>query len=120
MCPVNCVIVTQYGYKSCRTLLPVHLRIDTGKYDHITPALNILGWLTIEEQLPYERGTMYKCVKTVNNLVLAYLSKLGKRSDAHAYNLRNNDHPNIAKCRTVAAQHGFLYRVTKAWNNLSR
>ena len=60
---------------------------------------------------------MYKCV---NNLAPAYLScKLGKRSAAHAYNLRNSDHLNITKCRIVAAQRGFFYRATKAWNTLS-
>ena len=60
---------------------------------------------------------MYKCV---NNVVPGYLScKLGKQSDAHAYNLRNGDHLIIPKCRTVAAQRGFFYRATKSWNNLS-
>ena len=91
---------------------------DTRKYDHITPALKALGWLPIEEQLQLRDVIMmYKCV---NNLAPAYLScKLGKRSDSHAYNLRNSDHLNIPKCRTVAAQRGFFYRATKAWNTLS-
>ena len=91
---------------------------DTRKYDHITPALKDLGWLTVEEQLRLRDVIlMYKCV---NNVVPGYLScKLGKRSDAHAYNLRNTDHLNIPKCRTVAAQRGFFYRATKSWNNLS-
>ena len=90
---------------------------DTRKYDHITPALNDLGWLTVEEQLRLRDVIlMYKCV---NNVVPGYLNcKLGKRSDAHAYNLRNSDHLNIPKCRTVAAQRGFFYRATKSWNNL--
>ena len=40
---------------------------DTGKYDHVAPALKALGWLTIEEQLWLQDVTMmYKCV---NNLV---------------------------------------------------
>ena len=35
---------------------------DTGKYDHITPALKALGWLTIEEELWLRDLTMmYKC-----------------------------------------------------------
>ena len=39
---------------------------DSGKYDHINPALKALGWLTIEEQLWLRDVTvMYKCV---NNL----------------------------------------------------
>ena len=29
---------------------------------------------------------------------------------------RNSDHLNIPKCGKVAAQRGFFYRATKAWN----
>ena len=84
---------------------------DTKKYDHIATALKDLGWLTVEEQLRLP-DVMYNCV---TNVVPAYLSyKLWKRSDAHTYNLQNNDHQNIPKCRTVAAQRGFFYRATKA------
>ena len=91
---------------------------DTGKYDHITPALKALGWLTIEEQLRLRDVTMmYKCV---NNLVPPYIScKIGKRSNAHAYNLRNSEDLNLPGCRTAAAQSGFFYRAAKAWNSLS-
>ena len=91
---------------------------DTGKYDHITPALKALGWLTIEELLWLRDVTMmYKCV---NNLVPAYIScKIGKRSNAHAYNLRNSEDLNLPGCRTAAAQSGFFYRAAKAWNSLS-
>ena len=91
---------------------------DTGKYDHVTPALKALGWLTIEDQLWLRDVTMmYKCV---NNLVPAYIScKIGKRSNAHAYNLRNSEDLNLPGCRTAAAQSGFFYRAAKAWNSLS-
>ena len=91
---------------------------DTRKYDHITPALKSLGWLTIEEQLRLRDLTMmYKCV---NNLAPTYLSgKLGKRADAHAYNLRNGDHLNVPRCWTAAAQRSFFHRTIKAWNTLS-
>ena len=72
---------------------------DTGKYDHTTLALKALGWLTIEEQRWFRDVTrMYKCV---NNLVPAYIScKIGKRSNAHAYNLRNSEDLNLPGCRT--------------------
>ena len=60
---------------------------------------------------------MYKCV---NNLVPACIScKIGKRSNAHAYNLRNSEDLNLPGCRTAAAQSGFFYRAAKAWNSLS-
>ena len=46
---------------------------DTRKYDHITPALRALGWITIEEQVPLRDVTrMYKCV---NNLVQKVVQK---------------------------------------------
>ena len=59
---------------------------DTGKYDHITPALKALGWLTIEEQLWLRDVTMmYKCV---NNLVPAYIScKIVTNSHSHKSHL---------------------------------
>ena len=60
---------------------------------------------------------MYKCLK---NLVPAYICcKIGKRSNAHAYNLRNSEDLNLPGCRTAAAQSGFFYRAAKAWNSLS-
>ena len=60
---------------------------------------------------------MYKCV---NNLVPACIScKIGKRSNAQAYNLRNSEGLNLPGCRTAAAQSGFFYRTAKAWNSLS-
>ena len=93
---------------------------DTGKYDghYLTPALKALGWLTIEEQLRLRDVTMmYKCV---NNLVPPYIScKIGKRSNANAFNLRNSEDLNLPGCRTAAAQSGFFYRAAKAWNSLS-
>ena len=120
LCLVNYFTVPLYGlvlinrtsinYSSCRTLLP-----DTGKYDQITRALKALGWLTIEEQLWLRDVTMmYKCV---NNLVPAYIScKIGKRSNAHAYNLRNSEDLNLPGCRTAAAQRGFFYRAANINN----
>ena len=70
--------------------LTARILTDTRKYDHITPALKGLGWLTVEEQRKL-RHVMLMC-KCVNKVVPAYLScKLWKRSDAHAYNLWSSD-----------------------------
>ena len=97
-----------------------HIPTDTRKYDHITPALKDLGWLTVEEQLHVQLRDVILMFKCVNNVVPGYLCcKLGKRSDEHAYNLGNSDYLNIPKRRTVTAQCGFFYRATKSWNNLS-
>ena len=61
---------------------------------------------------------MHKCI---NNLVLAYIScKIGKRSNAHAYNLQKSENLNLPECRIAAAQQrGFFYRAAKAWNSLN-
>ena len=49
----------------------------------------------------------------------AYVSyKIGKRSNARAYNLHYSEDLNLPECRTAAAQRGFFYRAAKAWNNL--
>ena len=54
---------------------------------------------------------MYKCV---NNLVPAYITcKIGKRSNAHVYNLRNSEDLNLPGCRTAAAQSGFFIAQQK-------
>ena len=74
MCLVNYFTVLLYGLVPINNIYKLQLmqnfaaRIltDTGKYDHITPALKALGWLTIEEQLWLrDVAVMYKCV---NNL----------------------------------------------------
>ena len=89
-----------------------HILIDTRKYDHITPVLKALGWLTIEEQLQLQDVIMmHKCV---NDLVPAYIScVIGKRSNAHTYNLRNSEDLNLPECRTVAAQRSFFIGLQK-------
>ena len=58
--------------------------------------------------------------KFVNNLVPAYIScEIGKRSNAHAHNLRNSDNLKPPECRTAASQRGFFYRAAKPWNSLN-
>ena len=76
---------------------------NTKKFDHISPILNELGWLTIEELLDLCDVIMiYKCI---NGLAPTYLSsKLYKRSDTHAYNTRLKEHLSLPLCRTSIAQ----------------
>ena len=91
---------------------------NTKKFDHISPILNELGWLTIEELLNLRDVIMiYKCI---NGLASNYLSsKLYKRSDTHAYNTRLKEHFSLPLCRTSIAQRNFYYRALKSWNKLS-
>ena len=91
---------------------------NTKKFDHISPILNELGWLTIEELLNLCGVIMiYKCI---NGLAPNYLSsKLYKRSDTHAYNTRLKEHLSLPLCRTSIAQRNFYYRALESWNKLS-
>ena len=94
------------------------VRILTGvkKYDHVSPALKELGWLSIE-RLPQLRDVtiVFKCV---NNLVPMYLcNKLSKRSEIHKYSTRGD--LNLGLCRTEAAKRSFFYRAVKHFNDLT-
>ena len=92
--------------------------LTTKKFDHISPILNELGWLTIEELLNlHDVIIIYKCI---NVLAPTYLSsKLYKRSDIHAYNTRLKEHLSLPLYRTSIAQRNFYYRALKSWNKLS-
>jgi hypothetical protein len=47
---------------------------NSGRYDHVTPALWAIGWLPVEEHLKYREALIaYKCL---NGLAPPYLSKL--------------------------------------------
>ena len=85
---------------SCISGLNFAARIITGlrKYDHISPALKELGWLSVEQQLHLKDVTMvYKCV---NGLVLSYLSqKLSTRAQVHNYHTRTFNNFNLPLCR---------------------
>ena len=76
---------------------------NTKNFDHITPVLHELGWLTIEEPRRLRDVTViFKCL---NGLVPSYLStKFVKRSETHSYCTRQNNQLNLPQCRTSAAQ----------------
>ena len=92
---------------------------NTKKFDHISPILNELGWLTIEELLNLLDVIMM--YKFINGLVPTYLSSklIYKRSDTQAYNTRLKEHLSLPLCRTSIAQRNFYYRALKSWNKLS-
>ena len=95
-------------------------RILTGvkKYDHVSPALKELGWLSIERLLQFRDVTMvFKCV---NNLAPIYLcNKLSKRSEIHKYSTRHCGDLNLGLCQTEAAKRSFFYRAVKHFNDLT-
>jgi hypothetical protein len=96
---------------SCRILT------NTGRYDHVTPALWAIRCLPVEEHLKYRETLMtYKCI---NGLAPPYLSKLFiKRNEIHDLNTRNNKALHILQHKTVSGQRTFYYRAVKLWNDL--
>jgi hypothetical protein len=88
------------------------------KYDHISPALEQLGWLSIKNQLNLR--DLCQIYKIQNSLSPQYLKcKLEKRSEVHKYNTRQKDHLNMPLCRTATAQRSFFHRAVNLWNKLS-
>ena len=91
---------------------------NTRKYDHISPILHDLGWLTVNALLHLRDIIMiYKCL---NGLTSSYLSaKLTERSKTCEYNTRNRNQLNLPKCRTATAQRSFFYRAVVSWNSVT-
>ena len=91
---------------------------DVKKYDHVSPTLKELGWLSIERLLQLRDVTMvFKCV---NNLAPIYLcNKLSKRSEIHNYSTRHCGDLIPGLYRTEAAKRSFFYRAVKHFNDLT-
>ena len=91
---------------------------DTKTFDHISPVLRELRWLSIKDLLLVRDTT--QVYKIVNSLIPLYLSsKLSTQSDVHNYNTRKRDNLNLPLCRTATAQRSFYYRALSAWNSLT-
>ena len=66
-----------------------------GKYDHVTPELKRLRWLTVSSQLHY--GNAILAFKCMNGHAPAYLSTFfTKRCDVNRYTARNSQLLNVA------------------------
>ena len=94
-------------------------RIVTGsKYDHISPILQELGWMSVHQHLIY-RDTLqiYKCLKDSSP---GYFSTLfQQRASVHQYPTRQTHDLIISKFQTSTGQKTFHYRAVKLWNNLN-
>ena len=96
-------------------------RIITGgrKFDHITPVLRELNWLSVQSHVKYILGILaFKCIK---GLAPSYLSdRFRRRSAVHDRNTRNKRSLDIPGYKSAAGQRTFLYRATDLWNSLPR
>ena len=94
-------------------------RIITGsqKYDHVTPLVQQLNWLSVNEMLQLRDSVMaFKCV---SNLAPDYLcTKFKKRSSVHDRPTRNNNKLQIPLYKTFSGQRTFAYRAVSLWNSL--
>ena len=97
---------------------PCRIVTHTRKFDHVTPALCELNWLSVEQLLLYRDTVMaYKCF---NDLAPNYLvNKFTKRSDIHNCPTRNHHLLDIPFCRTSSGQRTFYSRAVKIWNDLN-
>ena len=88
------------------------------KFDHVTPLLCELNWLSVDQLLFFRATVMtYKCM---NHLAPSYLSsKLVKRSDIHIRRTRNREALQIPFFRSASVQQSFPFRGARLWNNIS-
>ena len=92
-------------------------RIVSGarKYDHITPVLKELNWLSVSSMLSLRDAILaFKCVK---GLAPSYLAdKFATCSIVHSVNTRNK--LSIPRYKSAAGQRTFFYRAVTLWNSL--
>ena len=90
---------------------------NVGKYNHVSPLLKELDWLSIKEHLQYRDAIlMHNCMY---NQALSYLSQMfTKRNQILDRENRNQNELDIPKYRTATGQRTFKYRGTKIWNAL--
>ena len=90
------------------------------KYNHISPTLSTLGWLTIKEHLVYRDALL--TFKSINNIAPPYLcDKFEERNRIYNRDTRRKGDLDIPKCKnkTSSGQSSFKYRGTKIWNGLN-
>ena len=90
----------------------------TRKFDHVTPLLRELNWLSVDQLLFFRATVMtYKCM---NHLAPSYLSsKFVKRSDIHNRRTRNREALQIPFFRSASGQRSFAFRGARLWNSIS-
>ena len=90
---------------------------ETRKFDHITPVLTQLNWLTVTSTLNFKDAIMtYKCL---NGLAPTFLfDRFKKRSQLYNSNKRSKNMLQIPFYHSATGQRRFLYRAVKIWNDV--
>ena len=90
----------------------------TRKYDHVTPHLKSLSWLTIKDQLYYRQATT--AFKYISGHAPKYLtSQFITREQVTKCTTRSGQKLNIPLFKTASGQRTFYYRTIGLWNNLN-
>ena len=96
-------------------------RIISGKrkFDHITPVLRDLRWLSVRQQLHLRDAVFaFKCMTSCSPDYLR--SKLVTRGQASGRLIRNSQQLNVPLFRTATGQRSFQYRAVSLWNSLDK
>jgi hypothetical protein len=96
-------------------------RVVTGTYrfEHITPVIKELGWLTVDCYLKYTLGLL--AFKSIRGCAPNYLcDKFKYRSSVHSQNTRHKDTLDIPKFKSASGQRTFSYRAVELWNSLPK
>jgi len=98
-------------------------RIVTGskKHQHITPALNYLGWPRIETLVSQRDAIKVHKVLRVDGMPAELRAMFVTRSAVSDRRTRASEQGilHLPKCRLAATQNAFSYRAVVAWNSLS-
>ena len=111
---------SQTNLKMLQTVQNFACRIVSGrrKYDHVSPILAELHWLSVNEHLYYRDAVM--SFKSLTGCAPGYLStQFIRRCDVTNRRTRSSQMLNIPRFRTASGQRTFYYRAVTLWNSLS-
>ena len=110
---------SQFNIAKLQAVQNFAYRIVSGwkKYDHVTPILKQLNWLSVKQHMYYRDSIMaFICM---NGLAPGYLSdQFIKRSSISTRKTRNSQLLNIPLFKTATGQRTFYYRMVSLWNAL--
>ena len=106
-------------YVNCSMYRTARVISGKRKFDHITPVLQALRWLSVRQQL-YLRDAVFT-FRYMTGCAPDYLrSNLVTRGQASGRVTRNSQQLNIPLFRTATGQRSFQYRAVSLWNSLDK
>ena len=86
------------------------------KCDHVTPYLNELRWLRVNDMYRYEQGLFV--FNILKNRLPEWVCTLPKVRDNHRINTRNQDKLYVPKTNTKTGDRSILVSGPQLWNSL--